>query len=151
MINTLYYGVDELDEVIEHVYKLSPNDEQFSRIVMKLVCSFGKSSILTDYGVKLGEELFNRDDESTLTRNEIITTVFVMTELSILRNNVDNIKLKRFHNIMKTKYSPEDEYLKEYAQERLLQHGIVQKNPNYVPSIEQDFIKFLDVFDKVYK
>ena len=147
----LYYGVEDLDDITQQIYTLSPKDEQFSRIVMKLICSFGKNSILTDYGCTVGEGLFDNIDHHTPNRNELMTMIFVMTELSILRDNVDTIKLKKYYNMMQTKYSPEDEYLKEFAQERLLQDGIVQKNPNYVPSIEHEFIKFLGVFDKVHK
>ena len=74
-------------------------------------------------------------------------TVFVMTELSILTpNDVNDLKLSKLFKWMEDKYSPEDGYLKEYAQKYLLSIGVVEVNPNYIPDVEKHFNIFLNEY-----
>ena len=45
---SLYYTYGELDKLLDDVMTMSPTDPVFMRIIMKIVCSFGKERILTE-------------------------------------------------------------------------------------------------------
>ena len=52
---------------------------------------------------------------------------------------------------MNDKYSPDDDYLKEYAQQHLMELGFVRVNPNYVPEIQKHFMLLLNQYDDMGK
>ena len=140
-----YYEKSDLNNILKEVNVTDVDNPKFMNIVMKMICSFGKERRLTDYGVSKGLELFNSIEP--LNREDTFLTVFVMTELSILTpNHVDDLKLVKLFKWMEDKYSPEDGYLKEYAQEYLLSIGIVEINPNYMPDVEKHFNVFLNEY-----
>jgi|TARA_B110000263_G_C15265132_1_gene490750 hypothetical protein len=140
-----YYEKNELDNILKEVNVTDVDNPKFMNIVMKMICSFGKKRRLTDYGVSKATELFN--SLKPLNREDTFLTVFVMTELSILTpNDVNDLKLSKLFKWMEDKYSPEDGYLKEYAQKYLLSIGVVEVNPNYIPDVEKHFNIFLNEY-----
>ena len=145
----LYFGIDDADMLIEKAHTIPCDSPEFKKFIMKLICSFGKPYILTAYGIKKGKKYWNQHKE--LSRNELMLMIFVMTELSMLRDNVDVDKLAYFFNIMNKKYAPDDDYLQHYAQEYLLHEGIVKENPNFLKLMKSDFINLLYILDQVYK
>ena len=142
----LYYEMHELDGLIEDVLQMNPDSEEFMKIIMKIVCSFGKERLLTNTGIAEGMRLFQ--SKEPLTRSELMTCVFVMTELSILEDfdETKTRKLKAMFNYMNDKYSPDDNYLKEYAQTHLMELGFVRVNPQYIPDIQKHFMVLLSTF-----
>ena len=143
----LYYTYTELDKLLDDVMELSPEEPEFMKIIMKVVCSFGKERILTEDGINEGRRLFNKIEP--LNRQELMTCVFVMTEISILEEDFDDAKtkkLKAMFNYMNEKYSPDDSYLKEYAQEHLMELGFVRVNPHYIPEIQKHFMLLLNQY-----
>jgi hypothetical protein len=143
---SLYYTYLELDTLLDDVLKMNPRSEEFMRIIMKVVCTFGKERILTENGIAEGRRLFNKIEP--LDRNELMTCVFICTELSILEKftDEDTEKLKTLFNYMSEKYSPDDSYLKEFAQEHLMELGFVRVNPHYIPDIQKHFMLLLNQF-----
>lgn len=144
---SLYYTYDELDKLLDDVMTMSPTDPVFMRIIMKIVCSFGKERILTEDGVAEGRRLFNKIEP--LNRKELMTCVFICTELSILEDFDDkkSDKLKDLFSYMNEKYSPDDSYLKEYAQEHMMELGFVRVNPYYIQDIQKHFMLLLNKWE----
>ena len=134
--------MNDLNSIVDEIESISMDNPKFTNIVMKMICSFGKTRRLTEYGIKRGKELFKQ--KQPLNREETFLTVFVMTELSILTPDVDTKKLGKLFKWMQDKYSPEDGYLQEYAQDHLLSIGVVEVNPNYIVEVEKHFIMFID-------
>ena len=144
----LYYTVGDLEDILGKISLMSMDDEEFIRTIMKVVCSFGKERLLTETGIAEGRRLFN--SIKPLNRKEIMTCVFVMTELSILEDFDDRqaVKLKKYFNHMQEKYNPDDSYLKEFAHEYLMDMGFVMVNPQYIPDIQKYFMILMNEFPK---
>ena len=78
-----------------------------------------------------------------------MTCVFICTELSILEDfdNKKTDKLKDLFSYMNEKYSPDDSYLKEFAQEHMMELGFVRVNPYYIPDIQKHFMLLLNKWE----
>ena len=141
MVNKLYYKDKDLIKELKKLRGYELGTWEHFMQYMRIICSFGKHSIMTDRGIEYADELLTKwKDQEELTRDEIFCMGFLTTEVLILRNDIQQLPLvQKYYGELKKKYSPDFEYLQEFAQKVLLEKGYVMDNPQQSKEVEKMF------------
>lgn len=130
---------DKLDEL--NLIKDKNSDEYFFKY-MKIIYSFGRDKILTEYGINKGRELYDKWIRGeTLNREDILLLGFLVSDICIIDG--DEKKLKDLNTIYYqtiTLYKPDFEYMRAFANTTMPQKGYSKLNENYMPHIEQMYL-----------
>ena len=138
-INKLYFTESEMEEQVVKLREYELDTWDHFMHYMKLVCSFGKKIVMTDRGIDYGDELMVKwKNQEELTRDENFTLILLGTEIAMLRKDkLDLPLIQRFYNEAIDKFKPSYEYMKEFAQETMIEREYCMDNPQYHKEMEK--------------
>lgn len=110
---------------------------------MKIVFSFGKERRLTQKGIEKCEELYQIWKKGEiLKREDILMLGFLLSDVCVLEANNQKVgDLATIYDQTMTKYNPDFDYMNQFATITLLEKGYSEVNKDYMPEIEEMYLR----------
>ena len=117
---------------------------------MKIVYSFGKERRLTQKGIEKCEELYQMwKKDGILEREDILVLGFLLSDICVLEASDEKINdLVTIYNQTMMKYNPDFDYMNQFALVTLLEKGYSEVNKDYMPEIEEMYLRDLVLPDE---
>lgn len=112
---------------------------------MKIIYSFGKERRLTQKGIEKCEELYQRwKKDEILEREDILVLGFLLSDVCVLEASDEKINdLVTIYDQTIITYNPDFDYMNEFALITLLEKGYSEVNENYMPEVEEMYLRDL--------
>lgn len=147
----MYYDRKQLKELFEELESIEDKstDDYFYKY-MKIIYSFGKERRLTEKGIEKCKKLHQKWKKGeTLEREDLFALGFLLSDVSVLEGDQSKINdLVKIYNQTISTYHPDFDYMNQFALNLLTTKGYSEVNKQYMPEIEEMYLRDLVLPDK---